>query len=213
MTLTRNPKTQARKKQHSYVQNCGRIEEGRPSGRTRTTCKGGLYANHQVSFRAESLLPFPSAALALFAARRADFPGTTDVVLGRAGALARWPENSEIAETPSVRLAYAAQRHPQSGVRTQPARKPWGVEMVKPQRGERIFLSAPCSSCFVPFFYYALTSGPQCDARTPQKMLNVGHNHEGNPLSHPSKFGIRHNFYKIDNLQHGNVYICRGFTR
>jgi hypothetical protein len=49
---------------------------------------------------------------------------------------------------------------------------------------------------------------PLPDAQTRQKMLNVGNNLEGIPLSHPSKFGIRHNLYKIDNVAHGHPYIC-----
>jgi hypothetical protein len=49
---------------------------------------------------------------------------------------------------------------------------------------------------------------PVPDAQTRQKMLNVGNNLEGIPLSHPSKFGIRHNLYKIDNVAHGHPYIC-----
>jgi hypothetical protein len=39
------------------------------------------------------------------------------------------------------------------------------------------------------------------------KMLNLGNNHEGIPLSLPSKFGIRHNLYKIDNVLHGPLII------
>jgi hypothetical protein len=49
---------------------------------------------------------------------------------------------------------------------------------------------------------------PVPDAQTRQKMLNVGNNLEGIPLSRPSKFGIRHNLYKIDNVAHGHPYIC-----
>jgi hypothetical protein len=38
-------------------------------------------------------------------------------------------------------------------------------------------------------------------------MLNLDNNREGNPLSLPSKFGIRHNLYKIDNVLHGPLNI------
>jgi hypothetical protein len=49
---------------------------------------------------------------------------------------------------------------------------------------------------------------PQSDAQTAQRMLNVGNNLDGIPLSPPSKFGIRHNLYKIDNVWHGTLNIC-----
>jgi hypothetical protein len=38
-------------------------------------------------------------------------------------------------------------------------------------------------------------------------MLILGNNHDGIPLSRPSKFGIRHNLYKIDNVLHGTPNI------
>jgi hypothetical protein len=39
-------------------------------------------------------------------------------------------------------------------------------------------------------------------------MLNVGNNHDGNPLSHPSKFGIRQDYHEIDNVRHGTLDIA-----
>jgi len=50
---------------------------------------------------------------------------------------------------------------------------------------------------------YGLTSShTQDDARIAERMLNLGNNGDGNSLSPSSKFGIRHNPYKIDNVLH-----------
>lgn len=48
----------------------------------------------------------------------------------------------------------------------------------------------------------------QPDAQASKKMLNLGNNLDENPLSCPSKFGIRHNLCSADNVHHGITYIC-----
>ena len=158
------------------------------SVRTRTTCQGGLYAGDPISSQSESLFPLPPAAHRVFSTRHSAPLRIAGVVSSRPRALADWPR-------PAAKRRKSAAHGPSRGYRAGFESSPSGAEesiQLVPNENE--------------ILRKALLH-PQSDAQTSQKMLNLGNNREGNPLSRPSKFGIRHNLRKIDNVLHGTLTI------